>query len=514
MTIEDAQGMIAALRGGLILSCQPTPGSPFDTTDAILAYARIGAEVGARGLRIEGVAHVRAVAAGVALPVIGLVKRDLESTAVRITPTLDDVAALAQAGAAIIAFDATDRARPTPVTAMVAAIHAHGRLAMADIASEAEARAARAAGADLVGTTLSGYVGGPVPDDPDLPLLRRLAGPDGPVIAEGRFNTPALAAEALRAGAHAVVVGSAVTRPEYAARWFVEALAAARPDPRPVLAFDIGGTKTLAALVDGAQIIDQRRIRTSGAIGGPQWLSGLAELAGDWRARAGRGAAAVSGVIRDGGWSALNPAVLDIPDDFPLAARLSEAIGLPFVAFNDAQAAAWGEYRFGAGRGRDMAFVTISSGVGGGLVLGGRALCGARGLAGSLGQTHFGGARLESLASGFAIARAARDCGHAADARDVFAAAAAGARWAQTIVDRALAHLAEGLASLQALLDPEAIVIGGGVGLAPGVLERLDEVFRSSPEPMRPRLARAALGEAAGVIGAADLASMATGRHS
>ena len=65
MTIEDAQRTIAALRGGLILSCQPTPGSPFDTTEAILAYARIGAQAGARGLRIEGVANVRAVAAAV-----------------------------------------------------------------------------------------------------------------------------------------------------------------------------------------------------------------------------------------------------------------------------------------------------------------------------------------------------------------------------------------------------------------------------------------------------------------
>lgn len=506
MTSDDARATIAALRDGLILSCQPTPGSPFDTTDAVLGYARIGVEAGARALRIESAAYVRAVAAAVALPVIGLVKRDLETTPVRITPTLDDVADLAAAGAAIIAFDATDRPRPAPVAAMVAAIHARGRLAMADISSAAEADAARAAGADLVGTTLAGYTGGPIPEGPDLDLVRRLAGPEGPVIAEGRFNTPALAAAALRAGAHAVVVGSAVTRPDHAARWFVDALAAARPDPRPVLALDIGGTKTLAALVEDGRILERRRIRTAGAIGGADWLAELVALAGDWRARAGRGAAAVSGVIRGEGWSALNPAVLAIPENYPLAARLAQAIGLPFLAINDAQAAAWGEYRFGAGRGRDMAFVTISSGVGGGLVLGGRLLRGARGLAGSLGQTRCAGATLESRGSGFAIAQAARDGGHAADAAEVFAAAA-GADWAGAALDRAFARLAEGLGNLQATFDPETIVIGGGVGLAGGALQRLERACRALPETLRPNLTPAALGDAAGAIGAADLAA-------
>ncbi len=505
MSTKKTAGMIAELRGGLVLSCQPVPGSSFDNTKSIVAYSRIGVEVGARALRIEGVANVRAVAASVNLPVIGLVKRDLDGTPVRITPFLEDVAALADAGAAIIAFDATNTTRPTPVVTMIAAIHGLGRLAMADIATEAEARAARAAGADLVGTTLSGYTGGPVPELPDLALLSRIVDLDCPVIAEGRYNSPYLAAEALRAGAHAVVVGSAVTRPEYAARWFVEALTKARPDPRPVLTFDIGGTKTLAALVLGARVVEQRRIATRGKIGSPEWLAELEALARDWRDVAGCGAAAVSGVISSGCWSALNPDVLDIPARYPLAARLSDAIGLPFLAVNDAQAAAWGEYRHGAGRGRDMAFVTISSGIGGGLVLGGRLLRGASGIAGSLGQMCIGRFTLESQASGFALARQARMAGHEMDAAGVFAADAADARWATALVDGLFANLAGGMHMLQALADPEVIVIGGGVGLAPGALERLNAACWNIPEPLRPNLVCAALGDAAGIIGAADL---------
>ena len=127
-------------------------------------------------------------------------------------------------------------------------------MAMADISTEAEARAAIAAGADIVGTTMSGYTGpGPTPDGPDLGLVGRCAGLGAPVLAEGRYNAPPLAAAAIRAGATAVVVGSAITRPEHITSWFREAVEAAALPERPALAFDIGGTKTLAALVRGTR---------------------------------------------------------------------------------------------------------------------------------------------------------------------------------------------------------------------------------------------------------------------
>ena len=132
----------AVFAGALIASCQPGPGGPTDSVGLVVAFALATRDGGARGLRIEGVANVAAVAAACDLPVIGLVKRDLSGSDVRITPFVDDAVALARAGARIVAFDATERARPVPVGEMIDAIHAAGALAMADIATLAEARAA------------------------------------------------------------------------------------------------------------------------------------------------------------------------------------------------------------------------------------------------------------------------------------------------------------------------------------------------------------------------------------
>ena len=221
----------AVFAGALIASCQPVPGGPTDSVGFVVAFALATRDGGARGLRIEGVANVAAVAAACDLPVIGLVKRDLDGHPVRITPFPDDARALAEAGAGIVAFDATARSRPASVAELAAAVHGAGALAMADCATLEEARAALAAGADVVATTMSGYAGpGAPPEEPDLTFLRAACAELGaPVFAEGRFNTPALAAEAMRAGAHAVVVGSAITRPEVVASWFAAAVAAAGP---------------------------------------------------------------------------------------------------------------------------------------------------------------------------------------------------------------------------------------------------------------------------------------------
>ena len=144
----------------------------------------------------------------------------------RITPFLSDAAALAAAGADIIAFDATRRPRPAGVAELVQAIHAGGRVAMADCSDEGDARAAHAAGAEILGSTLSGYTGGPEPTEPDYALVAAMRRIAPRVIAEGRIRTPDQAAEALRHGAWAVVVGSAITRPEHVTGWFSAALAA------------------------------------------------------------------------------------------------------------------------------------------------------------------------------------------------------------------------------------------------------------------------------------------------
>jgi N-acetylmannosamine-6-phosphate 2-epimerase/N-acetylmannosamine kinase len=219
--------IIERLRGSLIVSCQPVPGGPLDRPEIVVGFALAALASGAAAVRIEGIANVAAVRAATRAPIIGLVKRDFPGTPVRITALLEDVDTLAAAGADIIAIDATACPHPVPAADLLAAIRRHGRLAMADISNAAEAEAAVRLAVDCVGTTLSGYTGGAVPDLPDFALIAAIARCGRPVIAEGRIRTPDQARAAIEAGAHAVVVGSAITRPEHITEWFATAVAQA-----------------------------------------------------------------------------------------------------------------------------------------------------------------------------------------------------------------------------------------------------------------------------------------------
>lgn len=211
-------------QGGLIVSCQPVPGSPLDKPDIVAAMALAAVQAGAVAVRIEGIENLKATRPLISVPIIGIVKRDLSDSPVRITPYLDDVDALAQAGADIIAFDGTDRVRPVAVAEIIARIHHHQRLAMADCSSQQDAADCHRLGADIIGTTLSGYTTDVVPQDPDLALVEALSAKGYRVIAEGRYNSPALAAQAMRHGAWSVTVGSAITRLEHICQWYRDAI--------------------------------------------------------------------------------------------------------------------------------------------------------------------------------------------------------------------------------------------------------------------------------------------------
>ena len=161
------------------------------------------------------------------VPLIALVKRDLKDSDVRITPLPGDVHDLVDAGADVIAIDATHRSRPHDFADLAVIARDADRMVMADISNRAEALDALAAGAAMIGTTLSGYTGGDVPAEPDLALIGALRDLDCLLVAEGRFNTPELCAAAIEAGADCVTVGSALTRLELATGWFADAVAAA-----------------------------------------------------------------------------------------------------------------------------------------------------------------------------------------------------------------------------------------------------------------------------------------------
>jgi N-acylglucosamine-6-phosphate 2-epimerase len=225
-SLPQLAALLGRLKGGLIVSCQALPDEPLHGASHMAAMARAAALGGAAGIRANGTQDIAAIRQAVDLPIIGLEKATLAGWDVYITPTLEHARSVAQAGADIIALDATQRPHPDGLDLPQRIQRLQwetGCPVMADIATLEEGLAAEAAGADLVATTLSGYTpDGPTQPDPDFELIRQLAARLGaPLIAEGRIATPQQAAQALELGAFAVVVGSAITRPQWITHQFV-----------------------------------------------------------------------------------------------------------------------------------------------------------------------------------------------------------------------------------------------------------------------------------------------------
>lgn len=222
---------VAAVRGRLIVSCQALADEPLHGA-AIMARMAVAAQAGgAAAIRANSPVDIAAIRDAVDLPIIGLHKVDLPDYAVYITPRLEDAVAVADAGADVIAIDATARKRPHPGTPAdyIEAIHAAtGLPVLADISTLEEGVAAEAAGADMVSTTMSGYTEtSPQQAEPDVALVEALAAVlRVPLLAEGRYRLPSQARAALDAGALAVVVGGAITRPQEITRHFVEEMGA------------------------------------------------------------------------------------------------------------------------------------------------------------------------------------------------------------------------------------------------------------------------------------------------
>ncbi|MBN8889936.1 MAG: putative N-acetylmannosamine-6-phosphate 2-epimerase [Rhodospirillales bacterium] len=216
---------IAIPRGALVVSCQAREDNPLRGPAHMAAMARAAVQGGAAAIRAEGPADIAAIRAVVDVPVIGLRKRWEDGYEVYITPDFAAAREIAAAGAQIIALDATAHTRNgEPPAVLIARIKAElGLQVLADIAMLAEGQAAEAWGADYIATTLSGYTAETRDraEGPDLDLVAALARRCRvPVVAEGRIDTPALLGRAFACGAHAVVVGTAITNPREITRKF------------------------------------------------------------------------------------------------------------------------------------------------------------------------------------------------------------------------------------------------------------------------------------------------------
>ncbi len=221
--------ILQQIQGGLVVSCQALEGEPLHGARHMAAMAKAAELGGAAGIRANGPADIAAIREAVALPIIGIHKLYTPGYEVYITPTFESAAAVAAAGANMIAIDGTMRTRPGPdsLPDLIRRIQRElGRPVMADCATVDEALEAAAAGADVVATTMAGYTDETRDEAASaaelVTAIRSYI--DVPVIAEGRIWTPDEARRALDAGAHAVVVGSAITRPQEITRRFVQAL--------------------------------------------------------------------------------------------------------------------------------------------------------------------------------------------------------------------------------------------------------------------------------------------------
>ncbi|MDY1037260.1 N-acetylmannosamine-6-phosphate 2-epimerase [Lelliottia sp. CFBP8978] len=226
--------ILNVLKGKLIVSCQALENEPLHSPLIMSRMALAAAQGGAAGIRANSVVDIIAIKESVSLPVIGIIKRDYPDSEVFITATMKEIDELMTVKPEIIALDATARPRPGGETleTLVAQIRARypSVLLMADIATLAEAKTAQALGFDCIGTTLYGYTadtaGHSLPEN-DCEFLRAVvAAVTVPVVAEGNVETPELAARCLALGAHTVVVGGAITRPQQITARFVAAMGA------------------------------------------------------------------------------------------------------------------------------------------------------------------------------------------------------------------------------------------------------------------------------------------------
>lgn len=217
----------SSLRGTLIVSCQAPPGDPLDDPDTLRRLAASALRGGAGGLRANGIACIEAFRKETKAPIIGILKRYQNGEAA-ITPDFAAAEAVSNAGADIVALDCTARRLTAvePWPELISRIHSElNKPVLADIATFEDAVAAQENGADAVATTMYGFT----PETAhgrsvNWELVERLVKTlRVPLIVEGHIAQPDEMKRALDLGAYAVVVGSAITRPESITARFVKA---------------------------------------------------------------------------------------------------------------------------------------------------------------------------------------------------------------------------------------------------------------------------------------------------
>ena len=213
--------MLDVVKGNLIVSCQALSDEPLHSSFIMGRMAIAAKQGGAAAIRAQGVNDINEIKEVTKLPIIGIIKRNYDDSEIYITPTMKEVDELLKTDCEMI-----KRPNGENVKDLVDAIHAKGRLAMADISTLEEGIEAEKLGFDCVSTTLSGYTPySKQSNSVDFELLEELVKTVKiPVICEGRINTPEELKKALDLGAYSAVVGGAITRPQQINKRFTDIL--------------------------------------------------------------------------------------------------------------------------------------------------------------------------------------------------------------------------------------------------------------------------------------------------
>jgi len=207
----------------IVVSSQALAGSPLMDPEALTRIGLDAIEGGAGALRLAGADTVKVARARVTVPIIGLIKTNRIGFEPRITATSEEIIQLKEAGADIIAIDATNRKRPEPLENLFHTATSNNLEIFADIATIDEAKQAMDLGATYIATTMSGYTDARTPTDgPDFELLESVIALGAKAVLEGRVSTAIHIQHALDLGAYSVVIGRAVTSPQTILRGILE----------------------------------------------------------------------------------------------------------------------------------------------------------------------------------------------------------------------------------------------------------------------------------------------------
>lgn len=280
------------------------------------------------------------------------------------------------------------------------------------------------------------------------------------------------------------------------------------------LALDIGGTKIAAAIVKNGEVEQRQQIHTPRENVVEGMHQALAQLLVEYEGKFDYVAVASTGIINDGILTALNPKNLGGLNQFPLKESIAKHTDKPIGLLNDAQAATYAEYQLqDSEKVSNFVFITVSTGVGGGVILNQQLQTGPNGIAGHIGHTLADpngpvcgcGRRgcVEAIAAGRAIEAESSQWDEPCEPKEVFERFRKNDEKATVLVERSARAIANLIADLVIGLDVQKVVLGGSVGLAEGYLPLVERCLQEIPAVYRCEIESAKFGQDAGLIGVA-----------